>query len=232
MKKTHLLYCLPFLFFLHCKEEKKNSISETQSPEVNQVEKTDSLVTTRIDSSQVPKALKYKGNFKEGFQWKDKTGEYIVVTSETGKYRNENFPHENDDSADAEVFGQSYSLENNQLVWKVNDFVKDCMVDIDAEFKKNTLSVTDLDKNGIAEVWIMYKIACKGDVSPSDLKIIMYEGKQKFAMRGQTKIRTGMENHGKPVFEGGSYTFDKAFQQGPKTFRDYAEELWNKNRED
>jgi hypothetical protein len=61
---------------------------------------------------------------------------------------------------------------------EVNDFIKDCMVDIDAAFKKNSLKVTDLDKNGIAEIWVMYEMACKGDVSPSDLKIIMYEGKQ------------------------------------------------------
>lgn len=232
MKKTYLLYCLPFLFFLNCKEEKKDSVSETNSSEVSQVERTDSLIATKIDSTQVPKTFRYKGNFKDGFRWKDKTGEYTVITSETGIYRNENFPHEEDDSRDAEVFAQCYSLENNQLVWKVNDFIKDCIVDIEAEFKKNTLSVTDLDKNGIAEVWIMYKMACKGDVSPSNLKIIMYEGKQKFAMRGETKIRSGMENHGKPIFEGGSYTFDKAFQQGPETFRDYAVKLWTKHMED
>ncbi|WP_347216568.1 hypothetical protein [Chryseobacterium sp.] len=230
MKKTHLLYCLPFLFFLNCKEERKDTLSETQSQEVNQVEKKDSLITTKIDSAQVPQSLKYKGNFKEGFRWKDATGEYMVVTSETGVYINENFQHEND-GGDAEVFAQCYSLDNNQQIWKVNDFIKDCMVDIDAAFKKNTLRVTDLDKNGIAEIWVMYEIACKGDVSPSDLKVIMYEGKQKFAMRGETKIRTGMENNGKPVFEGGSYTFDKAFQQGPKVFRDYAEKLWNNHME-
>lgn len=228
MKKIYFPYTLPFLFFLSCKNENKDSIAETKAPETSQVEKTDSLVTTRIDSAQVPKALKYKGNFKEGFQWKDKTGEYIVFTSETGVYINESFQHENDGS-DAEVFAQCYSLGNNQLVWKVNDFIKDCMVDIDAAFKTNTLNVTDLDKNGIAEVWMMYELACKGDVSPSDLKVIMYEGKQKFAMRGQTKIRTGIENQGKPIFEGGSYTFDKAFKEGPKVFRDHAEKLWNKN---
>ncbi|MDM1556765.1 hypothetical protein PYS58_11045 [Chryseobacterium indologenes] len=228
MKKTYLLYSLPFLLFLSCKNEKKDSTAEPKVPEINRVEKTDSLVTTRIDSSQVPKALKYKGNFKDGFQWKDKNGEYIVITSETGVYLNKNFHHENDGS-DAEVFAQCYSLGNNQLVWKVNDFIKDCMVDIDAAFKKNSLQVTDLDRNGIAEIWMMYEIACKGDVSPSDLKVIMYEGNQKFAMRGESKIRTGMEDHGKPVFEGGSYTFDKAFKEGPKAFREYAEKLWNKN---
>ncbi|WP_294328898.1 M949_RS01915 family surface polysaccharide biosynthesis protein [uncultured Chryseobacterium sp.] len=228
MKKTYLLYSLPFLLFLSCKNEKKDSTAEPKVPEINRVEKTDSLVTTRIDSSQVPKALKYKGNFKDGFQWKDKNGEYIVITSETGVYLNKNFHHENDGS-DAEVFAQCYSLGNNQLVWKVNDFIKDCMVDIDAAFKKNSLQVTDLDRNGIAEIWMMYEIACKGDVSPSDLKVIMYEGNQKFAMRGESKIRTGMEGHGKPVFEGGSYTFDKAFKEGPKAFREYAEKLWNKN---
>lgn len=231
MKKTYFLYTLPFLFFISCKNEKKDSMAETKAPEINQVEKTDSLTAARIDSAQVPKALKYKGNFKDGFRWKDKTGEYIILTSETGVYFNEKFQHENDGS-DAEIFAHCYSLENNQQIWKVNDFIKDCMVDIDAAFKKNTLSVTDLDKNGTAEVWMMYELACKGDVSPSDLKVIMYEGNQKFAMRGESKIQTGMENHGKPVFEGGTYTFDKAFKEGPKVFREYAEKLWKKNMEE
>ncbi|OCA75061.1 M949_RS01915 family surface polysaccharide biosynthesis protein [Chryseobacterium arthrosphaerae] len=231
MKKTYFLYTLPFLFFLNCKNEKKDSTAEAKVPETHQTEKTDSLVTARIDSSQVPKGLKYKGDFKDGFRWKDKTGEYMVITSETGVYINESFAHENDGS-DAEVFAHCYSLENNQQIWKVNDFIKDCMVDIDAAFKKNSLSVTDLDKNGIAEVWVMYEMACKGDVSPSDLKVIMYEGKQKFAMRGETKIRSGMEDQGKPVFEGGTYTFDKAFQQGPKVFREYAEKLWAEHVQD
>lgn len=217
-----------FLFFLSCKNEKKDSIADPKVPEMNQVKKTDSLVTSRIDSSQVPEALKYKGNFKDGFRWKDTTGEYMVITSETGIYRNEKFTHEFDDSADAELFAHCYSLENNQPRWKIYDFIKDCPVDIVAEFVKNSLSVTDLDNNSTAEVWVMYKTVCHGDVSPSDMKIIMYEGDQKFAMRGESRIQYGIDDDNKPLIEGGSYTYDKAFQQGPKVFREYAEKLWNK----
>ncbi|MGL6127117.1 M949_RS01915 family surface polysaccharide biosynthesis protein [Chryseobacterium artocarpi] len=228
MKKA-FLYCIPFIFLLSCKMEKKDSPEQNNSPEITQTEKTDSLITTRIDSAKIPATIQYKGNFRDGFRWKDKTGEYIVITSETGIYRNENLPHEFDDSGDAEVFAHCYSLQNNQQIWKVYDYIKDCPVDIVAEFVKNTLSVTDLDHNGIAEVWMMYKTVCHGDVSPSDMKIIMYEGNKKFAMRGESRIQYGINDNNEPMFEGGNYTFDKAFKEGPKAFREYAEKLWNKH---
>ncbi|MFZ4930069.1 M949_RS01915 family surface polysaccharide biosynthesis protein [Chryseobacterium sp. Mn2064] len=228
MKTIYFLYTLPFIAFVSCKEEKRTAIS-TPAQETLQIKKTDSLTTTRIDSTQIPKPLEYKGNFKEGFRWKDKTGEYIVVTSETGIYRNESSSREIGDSSDAEVFASCYSLGTHQQIWKVNDFVKDCPVDIVAEFTKNSLAVTDLDKNGTAEIWMTYKTVCHGDVSPSNMKIIMYEGTNKFAMRGESRLQYGIDDNNKPLFEGGKYTFDKAFKEGPDVFREYAEKMWNKH---
>jgi hypothetical protein len=76
----------------------------------------------------------------------------------------------------------------------------------------------------MGEVWIMYTTVCHGDVSPGDMKIIMYEGKQKFAMRGHDKVQVSEKD-----FDGGDYKFDQAFNAGPKAFRDFAVKLWNKN---
>ena len=83
-------------------------------------------------------------------------------------------------------------FQNNQVIqtWKVYDYIDDCPVDIVASFVKNTFKITDLDNNGVAEIWLMYKTVCHGDVSPSEMKIIMYQGNQKFAMRGENKVQT------------------------------------------
>jgi hypothetical protein len=52
-------------------------------------------------------------------------------------------------------------------------------------------------------------------------------------MRGESKIQTGMETHGKPVFEGGTYTFDKAFKKGQKflenMLKNYGRKIWKNN---
>ncbi|MCD8741130.1 hypothetical protein LT679_11000 [Mucilaginibacter roseus] len=51
----------------------------------------------------------------------------------------------------------------------------------------------------------------------------MYEGGKKYAMRGQSLIKMpGVEA------DGGNYTFDGAFNAGPKVFKQYAQKLWNK----
>lgn len=116
------------------------------------------------------------------------------------------------------------TTDSTKLTWKVYDFIKDCPVDIEASFINNTFKVTDLNNDGVAEVWLMYKTVCHGDVSPCDMKIIMYQGQQKFAIRGQNKVQVSDKE-----FYGGDYKFDKAFADGPKEFLEFAKNLWTKN---
>lgn len=183
------------------------------------------IKTTKIEASKLPVGVKYEGKVKTALGWKDNAGEHIVLIAETGIYQNKKFKHENDGS-DAELLGYHYIVTPNkaELVWKVYDFIKDCPLDIEASFIKNTFQVTDLNKDGNAEIWLMYKTVCHGDVSPCDMKIIMYEDKQKFAMRGQNRIQFSEKE-----FMGGEYKFDQAFNAGPKEFREFAKNLWNKN---
>ena len=140
--------------------------------------------------------------------------------------------NEFDDGGGAKLFAHCYSLDNNQQVWKVYDYIKDCPVDIVTEFMKNSLAVTDLDKNGIAEVWATYKMGCQGGVDPLNMKIIMYEGQKKFAIRGESRVQYGTNDNNKPMYAGGIYTFDKVFKEGPEVFREYADKLWKKNVQD
>lgn len=179
---------------------------------------------TKLSSSDLPAGIQYSGKLKEAIRWKDSQGDNIVIISETGNYQNPEFKHDNE-GQDAEVFAYRYIITDTlRQVWKVYDFIRDCPVDIQASFIKNTLQVTDFNSDGIAEVWVMYKTVCHGDVSPADMKIIMYQGAQKFAMRGQNKVQLGGEE-----FVGGEYQFDNAFVKGPKAFREFAAKLWNEH---
>ena len=180
---------------------------------------------TSLDTNKLPQEISYDGKIKLTLQWKDTEGQHILLTTETGIYRNEAFAHEND-GQDAQLFAYHYLISKDltTLKWKINDFIKDCPVDIEASFINNTSKVTDLDKDGISEIWVMYKLVCHGDVSPLDMKIIMYEGLQKHAMRGQNKIKMSPSES-----LGGTYTFDQAFTQAPAVFRSYAANLWAKH---
>lgn len=230
MKKLMITFSLFIVALVSCKQEKKQPIIDSEKVELMEP-KNETLQITTIDSSQFPKSLKYEGFIKNAVRWKDKSGDNIVITTETGVYRNPKKLHEFDNSEDAELFGYHFLVKNNQAIqtWKVYDFIEDCEVDVVASFVENSFKITDLDKNGIAEIWLMYKTACHGDVSPCDMKIIMYQGKEKFAMRGESKVQTGIDDDGGKMFMGGNYKFEEAFDKGPKVLKDYALNLWNKS---
>ena len=184
----------------------------------------DPIKVTNLDKSKLPAGIKFPGKLKQAIRWTDQAGDNIVVTAETGIYTNPKFKHESE-GRDAELFAFHYIVSDSiQQTWKVYDFISDCPVDLEARFVKNTLQVTDLNNDGVGEVWIMYRTACRGDVSPSDMKIIMYQGKQKFAMRGTCKVQVSEKE-----FTGGEYKFDAAFAAAPSVFRDFAAKLWKKN---
>ena len=94
-------------------------------------------------------------------------------------------------------------------------------------FIDKAFAVTDLNKDGKAEVWIMYKVSCQGDVSPVPMKIIMYQYNKKFAVRGTTKVKVSAQE-----YVGGDFAFDDAFKIAPAEFRQYAEKLWKQHKQE
>ena len=75
---------------------------------------------------------------------------------------------------------------------------------------------------------MVYKLACRGDVSPADMKIIMYEGKTKHAVRGTMKLPAELQ--GEMTSSYGSHTADENMKKAYPVFREHAEYIW-KNRE-
>ncbi len=174
-----------------------------------------------LDKSSLPADITYKGTFKNAVKWTDQLGEHILITTETGIINGAN-----EDERNAELYAMQYHINKNTSTqsWKVTDYVKNCSVDLEASFVKNSLEITDLNQDGIAEVWLVYTTVCHGDVSPSDLKIIMVEDTKKYGMRGQTRIKLSANE-----YLGGEYKFDNAFKDGPASFRNFAISKWKKH---
>jgi hypothetical protein len=182
------------------------------------------ITLTNLMQSEIPKGITYSGVIKQAVRWTDKSGDNIVITAETGDQQSKSGPSE--DYREAHLYAYHYLVSKDSVrqTWKVHDFIKECPLDIEANFIENTFQVTDLNNDGIAEIWMMYLVTCTSDVSPVEMKIIMYQDDKKYAMRGHNKIE-----YPDGQFMGGDYKFDKAFNEAPAPFRDFAKKLWNKN---
>jgi len=119
-----------------------------------------------------------------------------------------------------------FTIRNDSadLKWKVIGNVKSCTVSSMGDKVKNSLVVTDLNADRIAEVWMIYKRFCIDDESPSNMKIIMYHGNKRYSLEGVRDFQIDGE------IVKGKFTFDDAFKNALPAFVKYAEQLWKKNQ--
>ena len=110
----------------------------------------------------------------------------------------------------------AYRFADDEQIWQINDLVEECDYSLVLDFIAQALHITDLDGNGLNEIWVVYKIDCINDIGPQGMKLIMYEGRKKHAIRGD-------DGDGR---SGGAFNMDTAFREGPESFRRYARTLW------
>jgi hypothetical protein len=178
------------------------------------------VAVEKADITKLPKGIKYKGKVKNAVRWTDSLGDNVVIATETG-FNLKKQPGSKE--AATEIFAYHFLVKNDTAVrlWRVYDYIMECSVDMDLSFLKNTFQVTDLNNDNVGEVWLMYKKECRGAADPYELRIIMYQGKEKFAIRGLNKIPA--------LPASGKYKYDQAFAKGPKQFLQFAKKLWEKN---
>jgi len=178
-----------------------------------------------LDKNSIPKDIRYTGNVVQAVRWTDKTGDNVIILTATDRTISKNALDE--DYKDGALYAYHYLMINNtpKQTWKIYDYVKECPFDMFLHFINKGFSITDLNKDGNAEIWITYKVSCHSDITPVPMKIIMYQDNVKYAARGNTRVQESEK-----TFTGGDFSFDEAFKKAPVEFRRYAEKLWNKNK--
>jgi hypothetical protein len=203
----------------------ENTDEKTESNEKVSSGRTDEIIMKDFNKSDLPSDIKYQGGIITGKRWTDKNGENIIILSLTKEHNTKKTSYSDEYMRSKELCGYQYvkKSEGWSQLWKINDFVSDCEFDITLDFIGGSLSITDLNKNGIGESTFLYRLSCRSDVSPSSMKLIMHEGESKYAIRGTMKIYEANR------WYGGEYKVDKSFDEAPSGFLDYAKEQWKKN---
>jgi hypothetical protein len=234
--KYILILSLGILF--SCKSEtadvKKNN-SDDKTPQKERTTNTvkDSLKKTpdNVPSTisglvygvkDIPKDLKYDGKVVASVRWTDKNGDNILIITETDIKSKKSKNKDEDPEQSKWLYGYNYILQDNsnKLLWKIQDFVDKCDASVDCTFIPNSLTITDINGDGIAESTFLYKLGCRSDVSPIGLKLMMHENDLKYALRGETLIKLS-ETYGGEI-----KNTDPSFEKAPAGFLDYAKKQW------
>ena len=241
--KSFIIICVSAALFLSCglcrkytsddkgskkedtKTQKSESITEESKSKTEEKKTTTKTEVSMIefDKSNLPSEINYTGSIVTGKRWTDKNGENILILTKTKVKEKKVKQYGTEDNIlECELFGYHYVSTGGSytLLWKINDLVKDCMFDLTLDFIPGSLSITDLNDNGIAESTFLYKMCCRSDVSPSELKLMMHENDNKYALRGNMLIKV------EGFTDGGSYKVDKSFDSAPEGFLDYAKSQW------
>ncbi len=213
--KSLLLPLLVICCFVACKskqQESKPAIIQAEEIKVSEVEEVTAAV-----SALLPSPSSYE--LKRAKKWHDASGENWLVLYESGAYIKKGST-----GASAKLSAILYQKADSGFVqkWKMVDYITDCEFDVTCSFYDDHLAITDLDSNGLAEITMVYALSCKSDVSPNEKKLIMYEGSNKYAIRGEELMVLQKDTIG------GSWNADASFGKAPKAFLEYAVAHWQK----
>ena len=202
--------------------DKKAPDKESQTDSSNQQKQSGDTAGSQnhfklmgFDKVNTPLKDSLKGTIIDGANWVDAEGEGTVVLVQTdNKMVN--------DMQSQRIYAYCFKKETGawKPKWQVKDGIADCEVDATCMIFPGSLSVSDVDSNDVAEVSFLYRLSCKGDVSPDEKKMIMYEGLTKYAIRGYTIIQIGDGR------EGGQKNIDPSFNKAPKALLDHANKRW------
>lgn len=207
----------------------------------------------RLTVSQVPKDLKLPGKLLEAWRWQDSNGENILLISRT-PVRPEVKPKALDEEWYTELYARQFIHRNGryQELWRLYDANRYCYGDIELGPLAKATTITDLDGNGLSETTLVYKISCRTDVSPAQMKLVMHEGAKKYALRGSMiqllnypTVAEKERQRNKPLccttkapamtpnqyYPGeGLYETEQEFATAPAVFLSYARQQWKRWR--
>lgn len=173
-----------------------------------------------LGQTALPSFVDYTSVDSDTLTWKDKQGQHFLrmETSDIVKGK------------EPKTLSQSVRIthmlkENGKIIetWSYENGEYDCPVDVRAIFRAAP-RFSDLNNNGIYEMWFIIEKFCRGDISPAQIQIIMVDEKgQKYKLEGETK-----QTFPNGSIYGGEYD-SKDFKTLPQKYTNYAIDYFNRN---
>ena len=118
-----------------------------------------------------------------------------------------------------------YSIDN-EIINTVSDSINsDCPTENYIGYLNNSFEITDLDRDNVIEITFIYKYYCKGDISPSSMRLIMFEDKDVYFLNGKMKNKfTTFETI--QEFKDGKI-LENGFKNSPEEFHKWAKKKWD-----
>lgn len=161
-------------------------------------------------------SLKKGNKLVECRTWTDKNGKNSIV-----------FSKNIEKSIRVDFFAELFKDNRNKPYVSVYDFIDDCPVDFDVNYINNSLSITDINSNGVKEITFLYELACQGGIGPTNMKLMMIEGSLKYKIRGLRIDEVSRRNPELAVKYDESL-IDNSFNSAPKEFLSFAQKEWLK----
>lgn len=236
MKKTFILFQL--FVFTFSNGQTKNHLEKFKNLEpdvwLSIWDKTNSEQSLKIDSlyyDDIPKYLEFKGTVVEALKWTDALGENILIQTVTGEFKWKEYESNTSDFTLQDkselytyLFRKNTSESEFSRVWRMYDFNKCYGVDWFTGFIPKATTITDVDKDGIAEIAIPYVLICRGGMDPGEMKIILYEDNTKYALRGSTMLFCKTKTP-----SGGTFEPSENLKTTP-LFLDFLQKRWNAHK--
>lgn len=221
------------------------------------------IVPRAVALAQVPAALRQPGQLLEAWRWPDANGENLLVV-----FRSEAAtpsppaasaaaapaPYEFNELTTGAGPAYTAQLSARQYVrrqgaytelWRLRDFVTNCPLRLTLRPLPASTAITDLDHDGRSETTLLYALACRSGPASAGLKLIMREGKGKYALRGTTLPRAASGAGPGPPTDpcclnqlspaqrrlgdpGGYYQTEVGFRGAPPAFLRFAKQHWQK----
>lgn len=251
-KKMKWITLSCFLALLAC----KSSPREEQATPVS-----DSTVVATVDipvfnpsvlsPATLPETLVYDGELENAYRWTDSLGDNIFFLSAKGPTVDNNRGESGDNERTSRLFGFHYRKKQEvdyRLIWSFSDVERSCPLDITADFLPGSVTITDLDGDGIAEIKFQYAMACRGDISPARMRLVLIEDGKEYSLKGWRFVEFGPDfifnvdtsnvnlESLPPLEDGedhllrtyGRYESESKFRGAPPAFLSHAREEWIK----
>jgi len=230
---------IPYAKILPCLREEtpvwtlaREFAGEVELPKESQPAQTINLQKLNLDA--IPGEIAYQGDVVEAYTYNDKTGKNIIILAESIM-----FETPENEYGEVEYYKNLYAYRflnsgnDWKDIWRLYDNSENCFNYPIAKFVKSAFTITDLNEDGVAEIWLMYIVSCRGDVSPDPMFLKMYEGEKEYGITGLTKIDMSDGTGGSFIKVGGEYELDDIFQNKttPPAFVNFAKNLWEKHIE-